>query len=307
LGAALTQQVPNPFYGLASTGLLANQTVPRSQMLRPYPQYLGMGLGNPAVAQNMGSSDYNSMTLRAEKRFSHGVSLVASYTAGKLIDDSSGRIFGINGNPPPVQDSYNLRNERSISEGDVSQRFALSHTVELPFGRGKPLLGGATRALDLFVGGWTVSGALTINTGFPLALSSTGDSGVASSRLRPNSTGKLAALGGSVQSRLNRYFDVTQFTVPAAYTFGNAARTLPDVRGPGLRNYNFAASKAFRVREPLSVLFRAESFNLSNTPYFGGANTPGGNPGQNLGSPDFGVISTSTNERQLQFSLKLLW
>ena len=307
LGAALTQQVPNPFYGLATTGLLTNQTVPRSQLLRPYPQYLGMGLGNPAVAQYMGSSDYNSMTLRAEKRFSHGISLVASYTAGKLIDDSSGRIFGLNGNPPPVQDSYNLRNERSVSEGDVSQRFALNHTVELPFGRGKPPLSGASRALDLFVGGWTVSGALTMNTGFPLALSSTGDSGVASSRLRPNNTGKSAALSGSVQSRLNRYFDVSQFTVPAAYTFGNTARTLPDVRAPGLRNYNFALSKAFRVREPMSVLFRVESFNLTNTPYFGGANTPGGNPGQNLGSPDFGVISTSTNERQFQFSLKLLW
>jgi hypothetical protein len=48
-------------------------------------------------------------------------------------------------------------------------------------------------------------------------------------------------------------------------------------------------------------------FNITNTPFFGGANTPYGNPGQTLGNPDFGVISTSRNERQIQFSLKLQW
>jgi hypothetical protein len=55
------------------------------------------------------------------------------------------------------------------------------------------------------------------------------------------------------------------------------------------------------------VLFRAETFNLTNTPYFGGANTPGGNPGTNLGGADFGVINYASGERQVQFSLKVIW
>jgi hypothetical protein len=114
-------------------------------------------------------------------------------------------------------------------------------------------------------------------------------------------------LSGPIQDRLNQYFDISQFLVPPAYTFGNLGRTLNDVRSPGLSSYDLALSKRFVIREPVGLLFRAETFNITNTPFFGGANTPYGNPGQTLGNPDFGVISTSRNERQVQFSLKLQW
>jgi hypothetical protein len=118
--------------------------------------------------------------------------------------------------------------------------------------------------------------------------------------LRPNSTGKSAKLDGDVQTRLTKYFDTAAFSIPATFTFGNAARTLPDVRSPDRRNYDLAVTKNFMVREPISLLFRAEAFNLTNTPYFL-------NPGTALGSGTFGVISTSLGERQVQFSLKLVW
>ncbi|MEO7651561.1 MAG: TonB-dependent receptor, partial [Bryobacteraceae bacterium] len=307
LGAQLNTQVPNPFFGLVPTGTLSTATVARGQLLRPYPQYGTMSTLNPARTQNIGSSIYHSGTLRAEKRFSHGINLVVSYAKAKLIDDSSGRIFGENGNPPPVQNNYNLRGERSISEGDVAQRLVINHTIDLPFGHGKKLMSGAPRALDLLVGGWSASGTASFATGFPVWMQSTGNSGVFSSRLRPNNTGKSAKLEGGVQSRLTRYFDTSQFTVPAPFTFGNVSRTLPDVRAPGRRNYDLALSKNFRVREPVSVLFRAETFNITNTPYFGGVNTAGSNPGNNLGTPTFGVITDSTGERQVQFSLKIIW
>lgn len=296
LGAGLNQQVTNPFFGLVSAGALSTRTVARSQLLRPFPHYGGMIYNNPARAQNMGSSSYHSFLLRAEKRFTHGINLTAAYTNSKLIDDSSGRIFGINGNPPPVQNSYNLRAERSLSEGDVSQRLVVNHTVDLPFAK-----------RNRFIGGWSVSGTATLARGFPLWLSSTGNSGVSSSRLRPNSTGQSAELKGDVQTRLGRYFDISQFTVPAPFSFGNVSRTLPEVRLPGLRAYDVALSKRFLVREPLSLLFRAETFNLTNTPYFSGSNTPGGNPGTNLGGADFGVINFASGERQVQFSLKVIW
>jgi hypothetical protein len=155
--------------------------------------------------------------------------------------------------------------------------------------------------------GWSVSGTASFVTGFPVWLTATGNSGVFSSILRPNSTGKSAELSGTVQSRLTSYFDTSQFTVPAPFTFGNVSRTLPDVRAPGRRNYDLALTKSFRVREPVSLLFRAETFNLTNTPYFGGVNSIGSNPGNNLGSPTFGVITDATGERQVQFSLKVVW
>jgi hypothetical protein len=109
-----------------------------------------------------------------------------------------------------------------------------------------------------------------------------------------------ANLDGPPQSRLNRYFDVSQFTVPEPFTFGNVSRTLPDVRSPSRTSYDLAVQKSFLVREPVSVRFRAEAFNLTNTPYFA-------TPGEGLGSAAFGVISSASNERQFQLSLKVVF
>jgi hypothetical protein len=221
-----------------------------------------------------------------------------SYTGAKLIDNASGRIFGINGNPPPVQNNYDLRSERSISEGDIARRLVVSHTIDLPFGNGRRFLSSAPGIVNQLAGGWSVSGSGSYSSGVPLALTSTGNSGVGSSVLRPNSTGKSGELSGDPQTRLTKYFDTSAFTVPDPFTFGNVARTLPDVRAPSRVNYDLALSKAFPIVEPVSLLFRAEAFNLTNTPYFL-------SPGLGLGTGTFGVISSALGERQVQFSLKL--
>lgn len=300
LGAQLNQLVPNPFLGFTSTGPLAQASVTRLQLLRPYPHYGSVGTFNPAVAQNIGSSTYHSFQLRVEKRFRAGHNFVANYTGSKLIDDSSGRIFGETAFTPPVQNTYNLKAERSLSEGDVSQRLVVSHSVELPFGKGRRWLSSRGRAIDYAAGGWLLNGVFSWNTGFPLALTSIGNSGVGSDVLRPNSTGQSAELSGAPQTRLNRFFNVSQFTVPEPFTFGNVARTLPDVRTPSRRNYDIAVEKRFAIKEPVSLIFRTEAFNLTNTPYFLG-------PGEGLGSTTFGVITSALGERTVQFSLKLLF
>lgn len=298
LGNQLNTLVPNPFFGLTTVGPLAQPQVSQATLLRPYPQYGAVSTANPAVAQNLGSSTYHSLNLRLEKRFSSGYNFIAVYTKSKLIDDGSGRIFGETAFVPPIQDEYNRRAERSISEGDVSQRLVVSHALELPFGKGRRYLSGSSNALDYAIGGWSVSGAFAWNTGYPLALTSIGNSGTGSGVLRPNSTGVSAKLEGSPQSRLNRYFDIAQFLVPPSFTYGNVARTLPDVRGPSRINYDVGVQKAFTVREPVALVFRAEAFNLTNTPYFL-------QPGEGLGTNTFGVITASAGERTVQFSLKL--
>jgi hypothetical protein len=300
LGSNLTKQVSNPFYGLVSTGILASSTVAQSQLLRPYPQYSSVSTNSPAVAENEGTSSYNAFTLRLNKRFSKGIGFLVSYTGSKTIDNASGRIFGVNAFVPPVQNIYNLAAERALSEADISRQLVISHTVELPFGRGKPILGNANTFLNFFVGGWSADGTAIFTTGYPLSLSSTGNSGTYSGVLRPNSTGQSAELLGSVESRLNKYFDTGQFTIPAPFTFGNVSRTLPDVRSPGRQNYDLALAKNFIIHEGVSAQFRAEAFNLTNTPYFFG-------PGTALGSGTFGVISASSGERQVQFALKILF
>ena len=103
-----------------------------------------------------------------------------------------------------------------------------------------------------------------------------------------------------MQSRLNRYFNTSVFSIPPTYTFGNTARSLPDTRSPARRNYDINLSKRFRVHEKMTLHLRGEAYNLTNTPYFYG-------PGVALGNAAFGVISRSSGDRQMQFSLKLLY
>jgi hypothetical protein len=101
--------------------------------------------------------------------------------------------------------------------------------------------------------------------------------------------------------RLSKYFNTSDFSAPAPFTFGNTGRTLPDVRGPGMRNLDFSIFKNFHIKERLTAEFRGEAFNLTNTVQFGLPNTT-------LGSNQFGVISTQANSpRQVQLGLKLLW
>mgnify|MGYP000935948274 CR=1 FL=1 len=166
-----------------------------NRALRPYPQYTGVNTNSPAVAQNMGMSGYHALQLRAEKRFARGYNLVVVYTKSKLIDNGSGRIFGESAFVPPVQNAYDLRAERSISEGDVSQRLVVSHTVQIPVRRVNAFVDRVTR-------GWSASGSFSANTGFPLALSSIGNSGVGGGVLRPNSTGTSAKLDGAPHETL---------------------------------------------------------------------------------------------------------
>jgi hypothetical protein len=107
-------------------------------------------------------------------------------------------------------------------------------------------------------------------------------------------------LDGSVESRLGRYFNTSVFSIPAPFTFGNTAPTLPDVRAPGRRNYDLSLTKQFSVTERIALQLRAEAYDSTNTPYFG-------LPGTSLGSGSFGIVSSATGQRQLQFALKLVF
>ncbi|MBI4876319.1 MAG: carboxypeptidase regulatory-like domain-containing protein [Acidobacteria bacterium] len=295
LGSQLQQQVKNRFYGLITGGSLATATVPQSFLLRPFPQFTTV---NP-LYKTGGSSIYHSLQLKVEKRFSSGFNVLLSYTDGKLLDDFS--IISNVGRNANIQNIYDRRSEWSISANDVSQRLVASFVYELPFGRGHAVGSEWSRPLNALLGGWQTNGILTLQTGQPLALSTQNTSNAGGNVLRPNSTGKSARLDGPTGDRLNRYFDTTVFTQPAPFTFGNTARTLPDVRGPGARNLDFSLFKNFALTEKIALQFRAESFNLSNTPVFGF-------PNQGLNNVSFGRISgTASDPRQIQFGLKLLY
>jgi hypothetical protein len=295
-GNQLLQLVPNPFQPYVKTGPLSQPTVTRAQLLKPYPQYLGLYNFRPAS----GASIYHAVTARVEKRFSRGLTLLAAFTGGKLIEDTS-QTVGFLGPSPTHQDVYNRRASRSIASQDVSRRLVLSYVYDVPFGRGKVLGAGLPRAADLLIGNWQVNGILTLSTGVPLAIAtSQNNSQSFSAAQRPNVNGQSPALTGgrSTADRLAKWFDTSVFSQPAPFTFGNAGRVLGSIRRDGIRNLDFSVFKGFPIREKLRAEFRAEFFNVTNTPNFDA-------PGQAFGNAQFGVVSGQANvPRQVQLGLK---
>ncbi|MGH9657929.1 MAG: hypothetical protein ACRD96_05255, partial [Bryobacteraceae bacterium] len=308
LGSALLDPAPNPFFGAITepTSTLRLATVPRAQLLRPFPQFTSIALEKGSY----GSSTYHSLQLRVDRRFRNGVSLLAGYTWSKLIDDISNSGTGLNGPFAYTQDWFNRRAERSLSVFDVAHRLALSGTVEIPVGRGRAWGSGMSRAADVVAGGWQVNGIATFFSGLPVFLSNSVNTSNSLGQLigagapvngtqRPNNNGQSAARSGPVADRLTEYFTRAVFSQPAPFTHGNVARTLPDVRSPAMRNLDLSLFKNFRVTDRMALQVRAESFNFTNTPIFGG-------PGAAFGVATLGVIAgQANNPRQIQFGMRL--
>lgn len=134
-----------------------------------------------------------------------------------------------------------------------------------------------------------------------MSLSASNTAGILNPLTRPNNNGKSGKLSGPVDQRLDRYFDTSVFSQPAAFTFGNLGSTLADIRTDGPRNFDLSVFKQFAPLERLRVQFRAEFLNAFNTPRFGSPNTT-------VTSSSFGVVSSQANApRQIQFGLKFLW
>jgi hypothetical protein len=302
MGSQLQKQVTNPFYGLVSSGTLAQKTVQQFQLLRDFPQFTSAGV-QFATGSN---SNYHALQLKGEKRFAHGINFMLSYTFGKSIDDgsvASGSYLAGSASRPGYQNAYNRKGERSISTFDISQRLVLSYVYDLPFGRGRAVGNNWNRMLNAALGGWQFNGIATFQTGVPVILSANAplSSGIYGESVRPNNNGTSAKLSGPAVDRLAKYFDTSVFSAPAVFTYGSVSRTLPDVRLPGSTNFDLSLFKNFKPVEKLTVQFRGEAFNAFNHPQFGG-------PDSSVNSVSFGRISgTANSPRNMQVALKVLF
>jgi hypothetical protein len=291
----LNRQVPNPFFGIITdpVSILSARTVPQNRFLRPYPQYTGLTLSEPTIANSI----YHAAQLKFEKRFSHGLTALAHYTWSKMIDDSGNSGYNLWGGDTPIQNLWDLTQERSISPLDVSHRAVVTFVYELPIGRGRPVGTRWNRALDAIAGGWNVSGVMTFQSGFPTIITMTSPNLLEGSQ-RPNLIGD-PSMPGSVRDRLDNYFNVAAFSRPAADTYGSAPRTL-SYRQPGFSNADLTLGKRFPIREKDAVEIRLEAFNAMNGVAFGPANT-------SFGGTTFGQINnyaSGFNARQLQIAVR---
>jgi hypothetical protein len=300
LGSALKSQVANPFYGIVTTGTLSAKTVQAGQLLLPFPEY--QTLTDPG--NYSGDSTYHALQVKAEKRFSKGGTVLGSYTFSKILAnvetltswlDSGTGVAG-------YQNVYNMRAEKALSSFDSRQRLTVSYVYDLPMGKGRGFLGNASGVVDRIVSGWGINGVTTFQRGFPLGITATPNNTGFNTGLRPNVvSGCTKETSGSAQSRLTQWFNTACFTAPAIYTFGNEARTDPEIRGPGIANYDFAIFKNTAITERYHLEFRAEAFNFFNRVQFGTPNLGQTTAANNL----FGQITTQQNSpRLMQLALR---
>lgn len=302
LGSDLLRIVDNPFFGVitAPTTLLSARTVEYRQLLRPFPQQTAVNV----TRQPLANSIYHAFTMRLERRFSQGLSFMASFTGGKSIDDGSALAWWEGPTARSYLDQYNRRLERGVSSWDVSQRLVLSYVYELPFGKGKRFLGTLPKGANFIVTGWQVNGIGTFQTGSPLIIGvPQNNTFIYTQSQRANNNGTSALIsGGSRDERLNRWFDTSVFSQPPSFTFGTAGRTLPDVRNPGVHTHDISLFKNnyFGPEGRLNLQYRLEMFSALNQALFGA-------PGTLVGSPTFGTVTGAGGSRQIQMALKLIW
>jgi len=289
LGNQLRTLVPNPFYPQISNGTLASSTVAQAQLLLPYPQFGQVTSDNADLA----NSSYHALEAKFEKRYSHGLTVLVSYTYSKDIDLGIGSFSGDNISAGVIQDYNRLNGEYAPSALDQTHRFIGNTVYEIPFMKAQK---GVTGRI---LGGWQMGLILSLYSGSPLGISeATSTTDAQGGNQRPNWSGKSAALSNPTPQE---WFDTSQFSLAPQYTFGNVARTLGGLRSDGLKELDFTLSKIFAIHERLNLQFRAECFNLTNTPQF----SP---PATALGAAGFGAVSSQNNQpRIVQLALKLIF
>jgi hypothetical protein len=274
----LAAQVSNPFYPLLPKTNLASTTVARSQLLKPYPQFSGVSY-NP----NQGYAWYHSLQIRAEKRFSKGLSSSLSYTWSKTME----ALAYLNATDP--------RLEEVISSQDRTHRLAVTWLYEFPFGKGKAWGNSANRVLSQLISGWQAQGIYTAQSGAALGFGNAIFTGELHNIPRPKD-----------QRNVNQWFNIDAgFERNSALQLASNIRTFPTrfsgVRADGPNNWDLSFIKNTKVTERTQIQFRAEAINALNHPQFTAPNTT-------VTSTAFGTVTGEFAwPRVIQFGLKLLF
>ncbi len=296
LNQALSTSVTNPIRGVTT------DTIANISMRVPV---LGVPPDSLVEMESEGSSWYNGLEVSLTKRLSHGLQFLASYTFSKTLDTDGADINSTSsGNALTLGDQNSPSQRWGRASFDRTNRFVFSETWSLP--------GPSAEFERVVLGGWEVAAVVTIQSGSALTIADTNANnvfGISEDRAQLSGTCSTKQLvkGGSVESKLEGYFNAACFTNPPIIgadgigtAFGNSGTGIVD--GPGQANLDLSLSKTVIVNWPIeksSIQFRAEFFNALNHPQFA-------NPDTNFSSPTFGVISsTAVNPRVIQLALKL--
>jgi hypothetical protein len=257
-------------------------------LARPYPSY-----SNILFAESVGNSVYNSLQAKLSKRYSAGLSLLATFTWGRSIDDGNGIATSTLASNTTPQDSLSQAAERGRSDFDVKYRFVFSPVYELPFGKGKSFV--QSGLWSYLIGGWQVSALLSAQTGNPLTPYYAADiSGTQNNHDRPNVVGDP----NNGPKTPQQWFNVSAFTAPAFGAFGNAGRNI--INGPGLVNLDASVVRNFKIKERFGIQFRAQAYNALNHTNFNF-------PSATMDSSARGTIVSALDPRTLEAALRFVF
>ena len=228
--------------------------------------------------------------------------LQGSYTWAKLISNTDTLTSWLESHSTAgVQDWNRLDLEKSLASFDVRNRALVSYVMQLPIGTNQRFFGTAGPMLNRVIGGWGVNGITILQSGFPMPVTtSANNTGSQGGGSRPNLVpGAQRTIQGNEANRVNKWFNTSAFSLPAAFTFGNENRVDSAIRDSGIANWDFTLSKNTPITERLNFEFKTEVFNLFNRVQFGDPNTQ-------LGGQTFGIVSTTVgNPRLIQFAGRL--
>lgn len=296
-GASLLKTVPNPYYGqIPISSSIGGKTITEAQLIKPYPRFLNVA----AYRHNSGTTNYNAVEAKVEQRFSRDLTFLFAYTHSKLIDDASS-VFSTtvlsspNSSSLIAADTFRPWLERDSSSGDMPNVTSFSAIYDLPAGRDHSFA--ASGIANTIFGGWSVNTIFLLQSGMPVTVTqATNNNSFAGFALqRPNLVGNPSL---SPEKRAPaRYFNTSAFATAPQFTIGSASRN--PVRGPAYRDLDFALVKHTSIYHETALEFRAEFFNVTNTPAFA-------QPNGSFGSAAFGSItSTFTDPRVMQLAIRI--
>src|SRR5262245_4177372 len=297
LGPQLQQTVSNPYFGIIPrSSSLGNPTIPRGQLLKPFPEYTTVSI----YRNNVGTTFYQGLELSVRQRLSRGLQYSIAYTRSKLMDDASS-VFDasiLTGPIPnfPVADSFNRSLERDYSNGDMPHVLAASVVWDLPMGSGRARQGHG--ALGAVINDWNVSALVTLQSGMPVAVTQTTNNNAFAGfgTQRPNLVGDPTLPAD--QRTPGHWFNTAAFVPAGPFTLGTASRN--PVRGPSYRDVDVAFTRRIRIAGPRAIELRGEIFNLLNTPNFGAPNAV-------AGAANFGTVTSALDPRVAQLAVKFIF
>ena len=310
-----TNATNSPNIGFPIGSPLAGAAVPAGTYYIP----AGTPKPNAAIANTWtwfseGVSTYNALQVDLRRRFSRGLTLRGVYTFSKALDDGDSlNQTTANNAPGLVSNPFDLAADKGLATFDVRHIGVVNLVYELPFGRGRQFASGYEGWTSSLIGGWAISSIITAQSGFPITPqlsynpSNSGDTrNPVRPFLNPGFTGQV------VTGNPHQWFNPAAFIAPPS-TSGLAGNLGRDAfTGPGLATWDFSVLKDTKLRERLSLQFRAELFNLLdranfNTPNLITFTPPTAKNITGVSGTAGAITSTTTSARQVQFGLKFLW